>query len=58
MIGIDLMKLSEIDYRHAENVFNKFNVKNLGKYRDLYAQSDTILLADVFESFKNLCLNT
>ena len=39
-------------------VFNKFNIKNLGECHDLYVQSDTILLADVFESFRNLCLNT
>ena len=50
--------ISEIDYRHALKVFNKFNIKNLGEYHDLYVQSDTILLANVFESFRNLCLNT
>ena len=50
--------ISEIDYRHALKVFNKFNTKNLGEYHDLYVQSDTILLADVFKSFRNLCLNT
>ena len=50
--------ISEIDYRHDLKVFNKFNIKNLEEYHDLYVQSDTILLADVFESFRNLCLNT
>ena len=50
--------ISEIDYRHALKVFNKFNIKNLGEYHDLYVPSDTTLLADVFESFRNLCLNT
>ena len=39
-------------------VFNNFNIKNLGEYHDLYVQSDTILLVDVFESFRNFCLNT
>ena len=33
-------------------------LKNLGKYHDLYAQSDTLLLADVFENFSNMCLKT
>ena len=50
--------ISEIDYRHATKVFNKFNIKSLGEYHDLYIQSDPILLADVFESFRYLCLNT
>ena len=45
-----------IDYRHAEKVFNKFNIKNLGEYHDLYVQSVTLLLADVFENFRNMCL--
>ena len=33
-----------------------FEIKNRGKYHDLYAQSDTLLLADVFENFRNMCL--
>ena len=32
------------------------NIKNLGEYHDLYVQSDTALLADVFESFRDKCL--
>ena len=31
-------------------------MKNRGEYHDLYAQSDTLLLADVFENFRNMCL--
>ena len=56
--SLNVEDISEIDYRHALNVFNKFNIKDLGEYHDPYVQSDTILLADVFESFRNLCLNT
>ena len=37
-------------------VFKNFNIKNLGEYHDLYIQSDTLLLADVFENFTNTCL--
>ena len=28
----------------------------LGEYHDLHAKSNTILLADVFENFRNMCL--
>ena len=56
--SLKMEDISEIDYRHALKVFHKFNIKSLGEYYDLYVQSDIILLADVFESFRNLCLNT
>ena len=34
-----------------------FEIRNIGKYHDLYVQSDTFLLPDVFENFKNMCLD-
>ena len=45
------------DYAHAQKVYDTFNIKNLGEYHDLYVQSDTALLADVFENFRDKCLN-
>ena len=48
--------IDDIDYRHGNNVFNKFKLNKLGDYHDLYVQSDTLLLADVFENFRDMCL--
>ena len=41
---------------HAKKVFKIFNNKIIDDYHDLYVQSDTLLLADVFESFRNKCI--
>ena len=48
--------IDDIDYRHGNNVFKRFKLKNLGEYHDLYVQSDTLLLADVFKNFRNTCV--
>ena len=48
--------IDDIDYRHGNNVFKRFKLKNLGEYHGLYVKSDTLLLADVFENFRNMCL--
>ena len=47
---------SDEDYAYAQKVWDALKIKNLGEYHDLYVQSDTALLADVFESFRDKCL--
>ena len=54
--NLNMKEISGIDYRHTEKVFNEFNIKNLGEYHDLYVQSDTLLLADVFGNFRDMCM--
>ena len=57
--NLTMENISETDYRHANNVFKIFKLNNLGDYHDLYVQSDTLLLANVFENFrKKTCIKT
>ena len=53
---LDLEDMTDEDYIRAQKVFKYFKLKNLGEYHDLYVQSDTLLLADVFENFRNKCI--
>ena len=55
--NLNLEDISDEDYAHAQKVWDVFKIKNLGEYHDLYVQSDTLLLADVYENFRNMCLN-
>ena len=54
--SLNMENIDDIDYRHGKNVFKNFKLKNLGECHDLYVQSDTLLLADVFENFRNMCI--
>ena len=49
--------ITDADYAHAKRVCKDFQIKTLGEYHDLYVQNDTLLLADVFENLKNMCLD-
>ena len=46
--------ITDADNPHEKRVCKDFEIKNLGEYHDLYVQSNTLLLADVFENFQNI----
>ena len=48
-----LEDITDKDYLQAQKVFEELKLKNLRKYHDLYVQSDTLLLGNVFENFRN-----
>ena len=49
--------ITDEDYAHAQKLFEELKLKNLRDYHDLYVQSDTLLLADVFETLETSVLN-
>ena len=54
--NLNMEDISDIDYRHANSVFKGFKLENLENYHDLYVQSDTLLLADVLNNFRDMCI--
>ena len=46
--------LPEDDYNHAKNVWVKLKFKTILEYSNIYMKTDILLLADVFESFRDL----
>ena len=54
--NLNMEDITDADYTHAKRVCNDSEIKNLGEDHDFFVQSDTLLLADVFENFRNMCL--
>ena len=54
---LNMEDITDADYTHAKRVCKNFEMKNLGEYHDLFVQSDTLLLTDVFENFQNMFQN-
>ena len=52
-----MSNVSEADYQHTQRIWKEFRIPNLGEYHDLYLRTDAILLANVFEAFRDTCLD-
>ena len=54
--NLNMSGVSDTDYEHACSVWREFGIRNMGGYHDLYLRTDVILLANLFESFRQVCL--
>ena len=54
---LSMSGVSDQDYEHARRVWREFGIKDLGEYHNLYLKTDVILLANVFEAFRKVCLD-
>ena len=50
--------ITDEDYAHAQKVLKELGLKNLGDHHDLYVQCYKLLVADIFENFRNKCIET
>ena len=54
--SLNMSKINESDYQHAQRVWEKFGVCNIRDYHNLYLRTDVVLLTNVFEAFRDTCL--
>ena len=53
---LNMEDITDADYVHTKKICKDFQIKNVGKYHDLYVQSDTLLVADVLKNVRDMCL--
>ena len=49
--------ITDEENEHTRKVWETFGCKTLGDYHDLYVKTDVVLMADVFENFRNICMD-
>ena len=54
--NLNMSSISEDNYQHTQRVWEEFGIHNLGDYHDLYLRKDVVLLANVYEAFRDTCL--
>ena len=54
--NLNMEDITDTDYMHAKIVCKDLEIKHLGEYHDLYLPSDALLLADVFENSRKMCI--
>ena len=54
--NLNVEEMTDVDYMYRKRVGKGFEIKYLGEYHDLHLRSDALLMADVFESFRKMCL--
>ena len=55
--NLNMEEITDANYMYGKRVFKDFEIRTLGEYHDLYLKNDPLLLADVFENFRNICGN-
>ena len=53
---LNMEDITDAGYTHPKRVCKDFEIKNSGEYHDMYVKSNKLLVADVFENFRNMCL--
>ena len=54
--NLNMEDITDANYMYAKRIVKDFEIKHLGKYYDLYLKNDTLLLANVFKNFREVCL--
>ena len=52
---LNMEDITDAEYMHTKRVCKDFEINNVAQYHEVFVQSETLLLADVFENFRNFC---
>ena len=54
--NLNMSSISKEDYQHTQRVWKEFGIHNLGDYHNLCLRTDVVLLASMYEAFRDTCL--